>query len=82
MEVTEKICEGETTSKTPPRADASRSSHARKRKGEEVDSPTNPEKGRAGNHKTRNAGYTSDRPTRGKCACCMAPGTIQKSVNY
>ena len=66
MEATEKIYEDGNTSKTPPRADASRASHGRKRKGGEAASPTNPETGCVGKSKTRNVVHLRSRLAGGK----------------
>ena len=50
-----------------------------KQKGEETASPTNPEEGRSGNFKTKNAGRTSDAPTRaGKTCLFNGPGQSSK----
>ena len=82
MEVAGKIYKGGNTSITTIAAYTNCTSNDRKLKGGESASTTNPETGRAGKRKTRNAGHTSDRLTGGKNACCMAPVTLQKSVKY
>ena len=54
MEIAEHVYEGQTPSKKIPGAYANRDSHARKIKGGESDSPTNPDKGFYGKHNTKN----------------------------
>ena len=83
VEVSEQVYEGVTPSKIPTREEANRDVHFRKQKVGDSVSPTNTEKGLAGKRKTKKAGHLSDAPTRAKIhACCMSPGTPQKSVNY
>ena len=74
MEVAEKVYEGGTPSKTSIGVDSNRASHGRKRRGGESNSPTNPEKGRVGKRKSKNAGHPSDRPTRWTTCLLHGPG--------
>ena len=74
MEVVDKIYEGGNTYKTPSRTNSNRASHDGKRKGGESASPTNPETGRAGKRKTRNAVHPIYHPTGGKICLVHGPG--------
>ena len=66
MEAAEQVYKGVTPSKIPTREEANCDVHVRKQKGGESALPTNTKKGRAGKHKTKNAGHTSDAPTEAK----------------
>ena len=80
MEVSEKVYEDGTTSKTPIRGDDNRASVGRKQRGKKVASSTNPIKGCAGKCNTRHEGYLRNCPTGEKPACCMAPRNIHNSA--
>ena len=69
-----KFYECGTTSKNTIKADANRASHGRKIKGGESALPTNPEKGRTGKRKARNAGHPINRPTGVKTCLLHGPG--------
>ena len=74
MEVAKIIYKDVNTSKTPIRAEANRAIHIRKRNVGEAASPTNPETGRAGKRRTRNAYHPRDWATRGKTWLLHGPG--------
>ena len=78
LEVADKIYKGVTTSKTPIRADANCDSQIRKQKGGEAASPIDPRKGRAGKHKTKNAGHPSNQPTKGKTCLLHVPAHFKE----
>ena len=71
MEAAEQVYKGVTPSKIPTREEANRDVHVRKQKGGESALPTNTKKGRAGKHKTKNAGHTSDAPNEAKNTCLL-----------
>ena len=64
VEVAEQVCEGGVPSKFPTRVEANSDSHVRQKNGGGAASPTNPDKVHSGKCKTKNAGHTSDAPTR------------------
>ena len=69
-----KIYRGGAISKTPIRANSNRDIHGKNLKEGETASPTNPEKGRAGNCKINNEGHPSNLWTRGKTCLLHGPG--------
>ena len=79
VEISEQIYEGGTPSKKRTRADANHDGHVRKCKRGEATSPTNPDKGRAGKIKAKNAGHPSDVKTGAKKTCMLhGPGDSSK----
>ena len=82
MGIAEQVYKVKSPSKTIS-ADANRDSHVRKLKGGETASPINPEEGRSCKRKTKNE-FSQSEQMKGaeKYACCMAPDTPLRSVNY
>ena len=73
MEISEQVYEGGTTYKITTRKDDKRSSHVRKLKGGEASSPTDLEKGCAGNRMKNNSGHPIDCTTGEKTCLVHGP---------
>ena len=83
MEIAEAIYKGGAPSKNTQRAEADRASFGRKKKGRASTLPYNPEQGRSGKRKGRNAGHLSDEPTGAKKTCLLhGPGHSSEECKF